>query len=112
ERGILVADPKAKFPWPSRVPAFHVDGPIDVVGAGDSASAGLACAVAAGARLKDAAVFANLVASITIQQIGTTGTATPDQVRERWNLVRPPEPPKPAEEPAEVRSQRSGRGQA
>jgi len=30
-----------------------------------------------------AAEFANLVASITVQQLGTTGTATPAQVRAR-----------------------------
>jgi len=29
-------------------------------------------------------------ASITIQQIGVTGTATPDQVRARWQEVNPP----------------------
>lgn len=104
ERGILITDPKAKYPWPTRVPAFPVDGPIDVVGAGDSVSAALACALAAGVRLKDAAVFGNLVASITIQQIGTTGTATPEQVRERWNQVRPEpteESQKPEDEHAE-----------
>ena len=32
--------------------------------------------------------FANLVASITIQQLGTTGTASPAQVRQRWREVR------------------------
>ena len=32
--------------------------------------------------------FGNLVASITIQQIGTTGTAAPQQVRQRWREVR------------------------
>ena len=32
----------------------------------------------------------HLVASVTIQQIGVTGTATPDQVRARWREVRPP----------------------
>jgi hypothetical protein len=32
----------------------------------------------------EAAAFGNLIASITIQQIGTTGTASPDQVRQRW----------------------------
>jgi hypothetical protein len=32
----------------------------------------------------EAAAFGNLVASITIQQLGTTGTATPAQVRERF----------------------------
>jgi sugar/nucleoside kinase (ribokinase family) len=41
----------------------------------------------AGASFEQAAAFGNLVASITIRQIGVTGTATPDQVRERWREV-------------------------
>ncbi len=70
------------------IPAYPVNGPIDIVGAGDSTSAAIACAVVAGATYEQAAAFGNLVASITIQQIGVTGTATPDQVRERWRQVR------------------------
>jgi sugar/nucleoside kinase (ribokinase family) len=66
-----------------------VTGPVDPVGAGDSASAGIVCAVAAGATLEQAAAFGNLVASVTVQQIGTTGTATPEQLRRRWREVRP-----------------------
>jgi hypothetical protein len=34
-----------------------------------------------------AAAFGNLIASITIQQIGVTGTATPAQVLARWREV-------------------------
>ena len=69
------------------VPAYPVSGPIDIVGAGDSTSAGIACAVAAGATIEQAAAFGNLVASITIQQMGTTGTASPLQVRDRWRPI-------------------------
>jgi rfaE bifunctional protein kinase chain/domain len=81
EQGILLAEPNGKV---ERIPAWPVQGPIDVVGAGDSTSAGIACALAAGASRVAAAAFGNLVASITIQQIGTTGTATPEQVGQRW----------------------------
>jgi len=84
ERGILLALPQSQV---VSVPAYTVTGSIDVVGAGDSVSAGIACAVAAGAPVPAAAAFGNLVASITIQQIGTTGTATPEQVLERWRQV-------------------------
>jgi bifunctional ADP-heptose synthase (sugar kinase/adenylyltransferase) len=73
---------------PVDVPAYPVVGPIDIVGAGDSVSAGIASAVAAGATLEQAAAFGNLVASITIKQIGTTGTASPAQIRDRWQQVR------------------------
>jgi bifunctional ADP-heptose synthase (sugar kinase/adenylyltransferase) len=69
------------------VPAYPVTGPIDIVGAGDSCSAGITCAMVAGATHEQAAAFGNLVASITIQQLGTTGTASPEQVRQRWREV-------------------------
>jgi rfaE bifunctional protein kinase chain/domain len=83
--GMLVVDPGTSETW--QAPGYSVAGPIDPVGAGDSASAALACAVAAGAPLATAAAFANLTASITIGQLGTTGTASPDQVRQRWEEV-------------------------
>lgn len=79
--GIIVAGPDVA---PHRVPACPVCGPIDPVGAGDSTSAAIICALAAGASAIEAAALGNLVASITIQQLGTTGTARPDQVRQRW----------------------------
>jgi rfaE bifunctional protein kinase chain/domain len=88
ERGIVLADPRGASIRTTSVVGYPVSGPIDVVGAGDSTSAAIACAVAAGASLEEAAAFGNLVASITIQQIGTTGTASPAQVRQRWREVR------------------------
>jgi bifunctional ADP-heptose synthase (sugar kinase/adenylyltransferase) len=87
ERGIFLADPRPGSASEVWVPAYPVTGPIDIVGAGDSTSAAIACAVSGGAPLEEAAAFGNLVASITIQQIGTTGTATPEQVRQRWRAV-------------------------
>jgi rfaE bifunctional protein kinase chain/domain len=82
-RGILIGDEQDVQTPLRRVPAYPVSGPIDTVGAGDSTSAGLACALASGATQEHAAAFANLVASITVQQLGTTGTATPAQIRAR-----------------------------
>jgi rfaE bifunctional protein kinase chain/domain len=87
DKGIWVAYPEADRA-PELIPAYPVAGPIDPVGAGDSTSAGITCAIAAGASPEEAAAFGNLVASITIQQIGTTGTASPEQVRRRWQEVR------------------------
>jgi len=66
------------------VPAIRVAGPIDVVGAGDSAMAGLVAALCAGASLTEAALVGNLLASLTIQQLGVTGTATRGQVLRRF----------------------------
>ena len=82
--GILLADARGE-PQLRAIPAYPVSGPVDIVGAGDSTSAGIVCAVAAGVTLAEAAAFGNLVASITIQQLGTTGFATPEQVRQRWS---------------------------
>jgi rfaE bifunctional protein kinase chain/domain len=72
---------------PALTPGVRLEGPLDIVGAGDSASAGLALGLCAGATPVEAAVLANLVASITVQQLGTTGTASPAQVRERFAEV-------------------------
>jgi len=93
DRGIVVADGVRQPPLARHVPAAAVPGPIDTVGAGDSVSAALAAAIAAGATLVEAAAFANLVASITIQQVGVTGTATTPQVRQRWQEVYQPSSP-------------------
>src|SRR5687768_5756451 len=81
ERGTLVARPGEE---PTLVPGVRVPGPVDIVGAGDAASSGIVVSLLAGADELEAAAVGNLVASITVQQLGTTGTATPEQVRARW----------------------------
>ncbi|HEY4311974.1 MAG TPA: PfkB family carbohydrate kinase [Pirellulales bacterium] len=84
ERGILVADTTGD---PVLADGYPVHGPVDVVGAGDSATAGIVLALLAGATRLEAAAVGNLVASITVQQLGTTGTASPAQVLARWQAV-------------------------
>ncbi|MDZ4782868.1 MAG: PfkB family carbohydrate kinase [Planctomycetia bacterium] len=80
EEGILVVRPDGEA---MRVPSFPVSGPIDIVGAGDSATAGIVASLLSGATPVEAAAVGNLVASITIQQLGATGTATPEQLLAR-----------------------------
>jgi bifunctional ADP-heptose synthase (sugar kinase/adenylyltransferase) len=77
ERGIVGAEPTGQ--------AFHVTslplrGEIDIVGAGDAVSANLVSALAAGANVQEAAAMANLAASVVIHQLGTTGSASVDQI--------------------------------
>jgi bifunctional ADP-heptose synthase (sugar kinase/adenylyltransferase) len=79
--GMLVSDPTVTL-----VPGVRVEGPIDPTGAGDSATAGTVLALAAGATLPEAAVIGNLVASITVQQLATTGVARPDELPPRLGL--------------------------
>ena len=85
--GMAVYDPQSGESGKSdftHMPAYPVEGPIDIVGAGDSATAGIVPALCAGASAAEAALFGILASSITIQQIGTTGTASPAQMRERF----------------------------
>ncbi len=82
-RGMAVSDPE----W-TVIPGVKVEGEIDPTGAGDSATAGAVIALCSGASLPEAALVGNLVASITVQQIGTTGTARPEQLPERLEVWR------------------------
>ncbi len=77
ERGIVGALPGRH---PEHVPALPVRGPIDVVGAGDAVTANLAAALAAGADAREAMTLAMAAASLVIHQLGTTGTASPEQI--------------------------------
>ncbi len=61
-------------------PAVSVAGPIDIVGAGDAATSAISLALLAGASAEEAAELANLAASVTVQKLGTTGTASPEEV--------------------------------
>jgi rfaE bifunctional protein kinase chain/domain len=76
--GMLVSDPE----W-TQVPGVRITGETDPTGAGDSVSAGMVTSLCAGAELAEAAVVANLVASVTIEQLATTGVARPDQLPDR-----------------------------
>lgn len=86
ERGMLAVGFAGGDERPAaiEVPGYPVEGPIDIVGAGDSATAGIVASLLAGARPSEAAAIGNLVASITVQQLGTTGTASPAQLAARW----------------------------
>ncbi len=66
------------------IPCPPVTEEIDIVGAGDSVTAGIVASMVSQASPSQAAVIGNLVASITIRQLGTTGTASPEQVMEAW----------------------------
>ena len=78
ERGMLGASPEGRV---EHVLALPVRGPIDIVGAGDAVTANLAAALAAGATLRESLEIAMAAASIVIHQLGTTGTATVNQIR-------------------------------
>lgn len=77
EEGIIGALPSAESHW---IPSLPLRGPIDIVGAGDSVTAALTTALAAGATLVEAMELAMLAASVTVHQIGTTGVASAESI--------------------------------
>ena len=93
DRGILGSDASGRT---VHVPSFAVRGAIDIVGAGDSVSANLTTALAAGAGIAEAMELAMAAASIVIHKVGTTGTAAVDEMRgllsgghgEKWRDVK------------------------
>jgi rfaE bifunctional protein kinase chain/domain len=60
-----------------------VENPVDICGAGDSFSAGMAMALKATGSARRAVEFGNLVASITIMKKGT-GTASPQELKHAY----------------------------
>ncbi len=77
--------------WPGHVvqvpPGPDPDGPVDVCGAGDAFLAAFACAVSTGASLSDAALVGNLAASVAVGKIGTTGSASPGEILDKYRLM-------------------------
>lgn len=85
ERGALVCDEGE----PHAIPGVNVTGPIDTTGAGDSFSAAMVATLAAGGSAVEAASIGILAASLTIQQLGTTGTASPEEIRRQFTIWLP-----------------------
>lgn len=67
----------------THVPAFRVEEPIDITGAGDATNAGIMLGLTLGLSLSEAVMLGNCISSITIKQIGVTGTATIEQIKQK-----------------------------
>jgi len=76
-RGMLVQDAGGTH----EVPGLQILGRIDTVGAGDSALAGIAAALAAGSDPLAAASLGNFAAAVTVKKLFVTGTASPAEIR-------------------------------
>lgn len=77
ERGIVGAAPGQAAVHRDALP---LRGEIDIVGAGDSVTANLTAALAAGAEIDEALELAVAASSIVIHQLGTTGTASAPEI--------------------------------
>ena len=81
EDGMIVADGDSV----THILAMRAPSEIDIVGAGDSATAGIVCALCSGANPVEAAAVGNLCASVSIRKLGTTGTVSQDELRQAWD---------------------------
>lgn len=82
ERGMMIFDETGGI----SVRGVRIEGPTDPTGAGDSATSAAVLALASGASNAEAALVANLVGSITVQQLGATGRATVAELTDRLAL--------------------------
>jgi len=83
ERGALwLEDGKA-----SLAPTAKADPPVDFVGAGDTFISAFSAAFAAGFSGAEAACFANLASGVTVKKIGTTGTASPEEILMKYREI-------------------------
>jgi rfaE bifunctional protein kinase chain/domain len=64
----------------THIPGIPAAPPIDVTGAGDAVLAHIALALAAGATPAEAADLGNLAGAVVVKKIGTTGTATVEEL--------------------------------
>jgi rfaE bifunctional protein kinase chain/domain len=88
----LTAGERGAFVWAGgrcgHVPAFPVEPPIDIVGAGDTFIAALGAALASGASNVEAAEIACLAASVTVKKLGVTGAASPAELLAKLDGTR------------------------
>ncbi|WP_135546644.1 bifunctional heptose 7-phosphate kinase/heptose 1-phosphate adenyltransferase [Paenibacillus cymbidii] len=69
------------------VPTVPQTGPIDIVGAGDTFATCLISALGTGSGGPEAAAFAHLGSSVSIQKLGRTGTATPAELLQQFEAL-------------------------
>jgi len=98
-RGLVVCDDRGLH----EIPGIQILGKIDPVGAGDTTLSGAAAALAAGASPEIAAALGNLAASITVQKLRQTGTASPEELLAAGATPDYVYRPELAEDPRQVR---------
>ncbi len=76
DRGSIITDDKGI----SEIAGLMIISRVDTVGAGDSYLAGASAALAAGYPLETAAELGTYAASVTVQKLFQTGTASPEEI--------------------------------
>lgn len=69
----------------TQIPTIPEELPIDICGAGDTFISAFSCAFAAGASGPEAIYIANLASGVAVKKIGTTGTASMEEIIRKYN---------------------------
>jgi sugar/nucleoside kinase (ribokinase family) len=69
------------------VPSVRVEGPIDIVGAGDTYISALTSALVCDASNAEAAAFAHIASSISLRKLQETGSATKEEVLDAYERL-------------------------
>ncbi len=83
DKGCLIADNGNV----ERVDAVKVQPPIDIVGAGDAFMAAFSLVQKASEDLLFSCKFANVASAVVIKKIGTTGTASREEIEKLWQQM-------------------------
>jgi len=68
----------------TKITTVSAESPIDICGAGDTFLSAFCCTFAAGASGPESISIANLASGVTIKKIGTTGTATREEIIDKF----------------------------
>lgn len=69
------------------IPAAPTKPPIDPVGAGDTFISALGASLSGGANPIEAGIIANLAAAVILKKLNTTGTASPEEILNKFDEI-------------------------
>lgn len=84
DQGISGQDAQGPF----HHPGVQLEGPLDIVGAGDAVLAGICLVLSTGGSSSEAAYLGNLIGSLIVQQLGTTGIVDQKMLKERYLMYQ------------------------
>ncbi len=73
---------------PFHHPGVQLEGPLDIVGAGDAVLAGIGLALSVGGSPSEASYLGNLIGSLIVEQLGTTGIVDQKMLKDRYLMYQ------------------------
>jgi rfaE bifunctional protein kinase chain/domain len=85
DKGIAIFDKNGAMTIKQTLP---LQGEIDPTGAGDTVASAIAAGLSTGAGFEEVAEIANMSARVTVGKVGTTGTATPNEILATYEILK------------------------